>query len=275
MSRLMTSQKILAGCEVGSREAWSAFIAEYTPIMFQLSTVYLPWPAERRNEFWRDSLISLCANNCERLRTFSHQAEREFLVDLRAFLLDQALLKLDASEDATAPPCPTDQVLLVLLKGLPLLHQEIVILRLAGHSNPAIEKMQKISPAIVEKGLERLKADYGLILGKSEDGCLWPAGWNGMMQAVRASKKEGCQPVRQLIRIYDGQTTWYDKDPVEQHRASCLPCMELWISLLEVMAWKREAKPWPREKSEMFLSGLPVQAERKPRKPLLARVFGK
>ena len=73
-----------------------------------------------------DVVLVLWANHYECLRGFPQQAEREFLVGLRAFLLDLPLSKLDSAKDSTAAPRPPVETLGGLLKGLPFFHQETI-----------------------------------------------------------------------------------------------------------------------------------------------------
>ena len=120
----------------------------------QLFGVYSPWAPEARWDYWRDALQALSANECATLKGFSHQSEREFLVDLRAFLQDRAATKLEPSQDAADPPAPTVETLGALLNGLPLLHQEIAFLTLAGYSQRTIENILRITPAVAEEGLD-------------------------------------------------------------------------------------------------------------------------
>jgi hypothetical protein len=275
MSTLLTFHRILASCEGGDPEAWKAFLADYTPMVFQLFAVYLPGTLEWRLEFWREALGVLSANNYEGLRGFSHQSEREFLVDLRAFLLDRVSTKIDSSQDLTSPPAPNLVTLSQLLKGLPLLHQEIVFLTLAGYAQAKLERIMRISPSVAQDGLERLRANYPAALDRSENRCLWPAGWIALTRSTRASKQEDCAPLRQFVRTLDGQASWYDKNPVEEHRSSCLRCLELWTSLLEVVAWERDMEPWPPEKTEPLLSAVPVKAGGGAKKSFLAWVLRK
>jgi hypothetical protein len=275
MSNLMSFHKVLPACEEGSVEAWQAFLGDYSPAIYELFRVYLPLTREEQDQFWRAALVALTGSNFERLRGFEHQAEREFLVDLRAFVLDRALTQLDPSMDATLPPQPTVETLAELLKGLPLLHQEIVFLTLAGYSHASLEKLLRITPTVAQQGLERLKTQYAPLLSRSEDRCLWPAGWTGLTRSLRAAQQENCASLRQLIRILDGQVSWYDKSPVEEHRSACFHCLELWTSLLEVVHWKRQARPWAPAQFEPFLACLPLRAGPKSRRSVFARLFGK
>lgn len=271
----MGFHKVLPACEEGNADAWRVFLADYSPIVDQLFRIYLPLSRAEQNEFWRETLVALSANDFEPLRGFEHQAEREFLVDLRAWVLDRAPAKLHPSEDATLPPSPTGETLTELLKGLPLLHQEVVFLTLAGYSPASLEKLLRTTPTISAPGLARLKAEYALVLDRSEERCLWPAAWIELIRSARAAKGGNCATLRQLVRILDGQASWYDKSPVEEHRSSCLHCLEKWTSLQEVVHWKREGKPWARERIEWLLNVLPLRAHSKPRRWVLSRVLGK
>ncbi len=274
MSKLMTLYKILPGCEEGNPEAWRAFLANYTPTALQLFAIYSPWPPDARLDGWREALRALSANEYAALKGFSHQSEREFLVGLRAFLQDWAAPKLEPRQDATDPAAPTVETLGDLLNGLPLLHQEIAFLALAGYSQSTLEKILRITPGVAEEGLGRLRAGYSQVVERSDDRCLWPSAWIGICKAARAEEQKDCTPLRQLVRVLDGQASWYDKSPAETHRSKCLHCLELWTSLLEVVAWDRTRQPWPAEKVETLLAAVPVKQEKR-KTSMFARMFGK
>jgi hypothetical protein len=272
MSNLMTFHKILPGCEEGNPAAWRAFLADYTPMALQFIGVYSPWAPEASLDCWRDALHALSANECATLKSFSHQSEREFLVGLRAFLQDWTATRLESMQDCSAPPAPTAQTLGALLSGLPVLHQEIAFLTLAGYSQRTLEMILRISPTVADEGLGRLRSSYASVLEQSEDRCLWPSAWIGICGAARASGQKDCTSLRQLIRILDGQASWYDKTPAEEHRSKCLHCLELWTSLLEVVAWDRARQPWPAEKVESLIVDIPRMPEKR-RSSLLARIL--
>jgi hypothetical protein len=240
----------------------------------QFFGIYSPWEGDARLDCWRDVLRALSADTYAALRGFSHQSEREFLVGLRAFLLDWTLPRIESPQDAVDPPAPTVQTLGALLTGLPVLHQEIAFLTLAGYSQRSLEQILRITPAVAGEGLGRLRTNYARVLERSEDQCLWPSAWIGICGAARADEKKDCTPLRKLIRILDGQASWYDKTPAEEHRTKCLHCLELWTSLLEVVAWDRARQPWPAEKIEPLLAAVPVMEE-KPKRSLFARMLGR
>lgn len=223
---------------------------------------------------WRDGLRALGADDCAKLRAFSHQSEREFLVDLRAFIQDLAAAQIEPAQDAVQPPAPSEAVLGDLLQGLPLAHQEIAFLTLAGYSPSTVETILRVTPAIADAGLERLRGNYAQVLERTGDRCLWPAAWLHICRAARANVQKDCVPLRQLVRVLDGQASWYDKSPAEAHRSHCLHCLELWTSLLEMVAWDRTRQPWAADKIAPLLAVVPAKQEQ--RKPsLFARMFGK
>lgn len=274
MPRLITFHRILAGCEEGSREAWQAFLSGYTPIVYQLLGVYFPLTREAQERFWRESLEDLARNHYERLRTFDHQAEREFLYDLRTFLLERGASRLDPSQDTEDAPRPTLETVGALIKGLAFIHQEIVLVKMAGYSNASLEKFFRITPSMAQKGLERLRTKYSIILERPDDKCLWPAAWAEVLRSARAAKTPDCPPLRQFVRILDGQSGWYDKEPTEEHISLCAHCLEHWIALREIIYWRREAQPLPPAEVDALLSCLPLKAENKRRKTFLERMFG-
>ncbi len=273
MSKLLTFQKILPACEEEQAEAWRAFLSQYSPVAFELLDMYVPWTSAQRDAFWRDALLALSAEDYKRLRAFPHQAEREFLVELRAFLFERAQPLLDASKDSARVPGPTREKIAALLEGAPLLHQEIMFLKLAGYSDRTLEQLLRTSPSVGAAGLERLKAEYGAVLEGTEDRCPWPAAWLEMTRSAREARKPDCPVLRQMIRALDGQISWYEKDPLEQHRARCLSCLEHWTALLEVVGWAKRAHPWRDQQVNVFLSALPLNRAGKVKMPFLKRLF--
>jgi hypothetical protein len=236
--------------------------------------IYSFWSPDARMENWRGALRALRANECAALRSFSHQSEREFLVGLRAFLQDWTRPRIASSQDAADPPAPTAQTLGALLSGLPLLHQEIAFLTLAGYSPKTLEKILRITPTVAGDGLGRLRSNYAQVLERIEDQCLWPSAWIGICGAARADEKKDCTPLRRLIRILDGQTSWYDKTPAEEHRTQCLHCLELWTSLLEVVVWDRTRQHLSGEQVEKLGMDTPMTTK-KASKSLTSRVLGR
>lgn len=273
-TKLFTFHRIIAACEEGSPEGWLAFLTGYTPIVFQLFDLYLSSSPQRRENFWQEALGTLTANNFEVLKRLEHRAEIEFLGDLHAFLLERGASRLDPAQDSSLAPKPTPDSVSALLKGLPLVHQEVLFFKLRGYSDASLEKLLVITPTVTAKGLERMRADYSALLGRSEDECLWPGAWAQVIRFARAAKQEKCPPLRQFIRLHEGGLSWSDKDPLEHHVADCLHCIERWTALREIKYWRREAKPRPSAEINVLVSSLPLGAARRARKSLLARMFG-
>ncbi len=270
----MIFQKILPGCEEGSPEAWRAFLGFYGPMATEILGVYTQWDADERLALWRECIGELSANDCAELKKLPHQSEREFLVAMRAHLQDRAAPRLEARKDAAEPPAPASESLTTLLSGLPVIHQEVVFLTLAGYSQKTVENILRTTPSVAGEGLSRLRSAYAGALERPEDRCLWPSAWIGICGEARAGAGKDCATLRQLVRVLDGQASWYDKSPAEDHRTRCLHCLELWTSLLEVVAWDRTRQPWPDEKVEPLLALIPIRKE-KAKPSLFARMLGR
>jgi hypothetical protein len=132
--------------------------------------------------------------------------------------------------------------------------------------------MLRVAPRVAEKAFERLPASFSQA-PPAENRCSRPAEWLCVLRAARAMKKENCPESHQLLRIQDGQVSWYDKEPVEKHVAGCLHCLENWTAIREVSYWRRAAAPLSPAQVERFLQSLPFAAA--PEKSFLKRVLGK
>ena len=274
-TKLLTFHRILPACGQGDREAWRAFLSNYTPIVLQLRSLYFPGlPEERQMEAWGETLRALAANDFEKLKSFGASSEREFLVDLRALLFENGSLGLDPARALVAVPAPTGDSMSALLKTLPLAQQEVAFLKLAGYSDSTLEALLRIPHSLTEKVVERLRPDYGPILGRTEDACPWSGAWQALLREVWARKKEDCADRRIFLHILDGQTTWYEKGPADEKIMSCLHCLEGWVALREVNYWRNVCPPLPENRIEPLLEGLPLSSEPARKKALFGRLFG-
>ncbi|HEX5481194.1 MAG TPA: hypothetical protein VFZ08_01055 [Terriglobia bacterium] len=256
---MLTFHKILQGCQEADAEAWRAFLSDYTPLVFKLAQIYMPDGPEPF-ALWQQALRELSNDDFRLLRTFESQSEREFLASLRAFFLDKGTPE-SANVQSSALPELTAGRLAALVKSLPLLHQQVLFLKLAGYSDGTLEKIFRITPAVAQKSLEGLDAEYHAALGKQHDRNLQPAAWLRLTQELRASRTETCPPLRQFIRIQDGQVGWQEKEPAERHLSECLHCLEAWTALLEISFWRGAAERRPATEIEALLSGLPVKKQ--------------
>lgn len=271
---MLTFHKILAGCEAGGAAAWRAFIADYTPLAGSLTRIYLPG-AQQSEHLWKGALRGLAAENFSLLRGFEHQSEREFLLDLRAFYLGKSQASLDPAFDSKDRPAPTASGVAEMLKGAPLVHQEVLFLKLAGYSNATLEKIFRLTPAVAQASLARLGEAY-LSAAQTDQGAC-PSAWLAMLGELWAARTEKCPTARLFIRIQEGQIGWQEKDPAEKHVSECLPCLERWTALRELAYWRWAAPPVAAAQVENLLTALPLSntnAHAK-RKSLLSRLFAK
>ena len=278
---IYTFHKVREQCEQGNAEAWRAFLALYGPLCMHLLAMYAP-DGVGADPVWARTLRSLADHNFERFRGTARQSEREFLADVRA-LLFEVIEEEDAEAGASKASAATPEArastvkldtekLAALLEGLPLLHQEMLFFKLAGYCDGTIELMLRVAPRVAEKSFERLSPDFAAALDAKKDRCAWPRDWLSILRQARAAKKETCPELHQILRVHDGQVSWYDKEPVEKHTSGCLYCLERWTALREVNYWRRAASAVSPEQIEEWLRVLPVRVEEK--KSFLRRVLG-
>jgi hypothetical protein len=288
---LLTFHRVREQCEHADAGSWRAFLTLYGPLGLYLLGMYAPEGASSDRAFVK-TLSALAENNFERFRGTARQNEREFLADVRALLLDMvteedagrggaseaSVAVADATATADAGTAArrdglSPERLAALFEGLPLLHQEMLFFKLAGYSDGSIEKMLRVAPRVAEKSFARLSPDFAAALTAQKDRCLWPEGWLAILRQARAAKQEKCPELHQILRVHDGQVSWYDKEPVEKHVSGCLYCLERWTALREVGYWRRMASAVSAEQVEEWLRVLPVRAEEK-KKSFLRRVLG-
>jgi hypothetical protein len=274
-----TFHKIRERCEQPDPGAWRAFLTFYSPLCLRLLAVYLPEEGASAPRIWERTLQALAENDFERVRAAARKSEREFLADVRALLLDHAADHVSSSppaENASARSRVDLGQLGKLLEGLPLLHQEMLFLKLAGYGDATLEGMFRIAPRVAAQAFDRLLPDYAAARNIEQDGCPWSGEWLALLRQARAARTEKCPELFQFLRIQDGQVSWYEKEPAEKHVAGCRHCLEAWTALREVGYWRHTAPPLPAAKIEQFLRVLPlgVAAPDKPNKSLLRRFFG-
>jgi hypothetical protein len=264
-----TFHKVREQCPAGNSEAWAAFLEFYTPLAMHLLKMYLPQGGAAPELVWEQTLAALSGDDFQRLRATEANSEREFLVDLRALLLDHALA---ASQPAIADASLDLERLAKLLEGLPLLQREMLFHKLAGYTDGSIEHMLRMAPRVAQAAFARLDPDFAAALQAQSDGCQWPGAWLALLSDARGKKQTSCTALHQFLRIHDGQVSWYDKEPIEAHVAACPRCLEAWAALREVSYWRKAAAAVAPAELERYMRVLPLAAPSK--KNFFQRVFG-
>ena len=269
---LFTFHKIREQSEKGGGEAWRALLEFYGPVFFRLLEIHAAMARGEAPPVVKKMLAELTANGFERLRATARQSEREFLGDLRALLLDAANDALASQKSEIPGGAFEPEKVGKLLDGLPLLHKEMVFFKLAGYTDATIERIMRLSPRVAEKAFERLAGEYEAARQSEKDRCPRPTAWLPFLKQARGMKIESCTPAHEMVRIHDGQVSWYDKEPVEKHVSGCLHCLEAWTGLREVGYWRRAADPLSRTKIDDFLEIIPAEKLPAKKKSLFARL---
>jgi hypothetical protein len=132
--------------------------------------------------------------------------------------------------------------------------------------------MLRVAPRVADKAMERLAPAHGAAQKNEQDACPWPGEWLAVLQEARAAKKEDCKDLHEFMRIQDGQVSWYEKEPIENHVTGCLYCLERWTALREVVHGRKVAAALDATMVERLLRAVPGGISEK--KSLLKRVFG-
>jgi hypothetical protein len=257
---LYTFHKIREQSEQSNADAWRALLAFYGPALFRLLEIHAAIPSREALPVVKKILAELAANGFERLRAAPRQSEREFLGSLRALLLEAALNSAGPkdskplTEGAFVP-----ERISKLLDDLPLLHKEMLLFRLAGYTEDTIERIMRVSPRMAEKAFERLSGEYAAARQAEHDRCPWPGAWLAFLKQARSSKTENCTPPQEIVRIHDGQVSWYEKEPVEKHVSACLHCLDAWTGIREVGHWRLAAEPLSASQIGELLEVIPVE----------------
>jgi len=270
---LFTFHKIREQSEQGTAEAWRALLEFYAPAFFRLLEIEGAMSAQEALPVVKKMLGDLTGNGLERLHATSRQSEREFLGDLRAMLLEAAAEYVSAKNPETlaAGAFEPDKIA-NLLDGLPLLHKEMLFFRLAGYTENTVERVMRLSPRVAEKAFERLAGEYQAARLTERDQCPWPAAWLAFLKQARGLKTENCTPTHEMVRIHDGQVSWYEKEPVEKHVSGCLHCLEAWTGLREVGYWRRAADPISASQIDQLFEVIPVEKTLTKKKSFLQRL---
>lgn len=265
---LFTFHKIREQSEQGNAAAWRALLEFYAPAFVRLLEIHGAIHPREASAVLKKMLAGLTANGFERFRACSRQSERDFLGELRALLLEAAV-ESTAPKDSQIPASGAfePEKISKLLEDLPLLHKEMLFLKLAGYTENSLERVMRVSPRVAEKAFERLAGEYQAVRHTEKDRCPWPAAWLAFLQQARSLKAENCIASHEMVRIHDGQVSWYDKEPVEKHLSTCLHCLEAWIGLREIGYWRRAADTLSSSEIEQLLEVIPV--ERPPAKKSL------
>jgi len=270
---LFTFHKIREQSEQGKAEAWRALLEFYAPAFFRLLEIDGAMSAQEALPVTKKMLGDLTGDGFGRLRGTSRQSEREFLGDVRVMLLEAAADQVSAKNPETSATGVFEpDKIAKLLDGLPLLHKEMLFFRLAGYTEDTVERVMRLSPRVAEKAFDRLAGEYQAARQSERDRCPWPAAWLAFLKQARSLKTENCTPTHEMVRIHDGQVSWYEKEPVEKHVSGCLHCLEAWTGLREVGYWRRAADPISTSLIDQLFEVIPVEKTLTKKKSFLQRL---
>ena len=252
--------RIIEGCREGDFLAWKSLTAAYTALAGRFICHYLTPDQEVKEEFWSQVLRALASEKAADLERLASQDEREFLVYFREYIFRKGKEILPAAGPEAIDFSLTADLVLEILKDLPLLHRELVFLKLAGYSDRTLEGLLRVNPSVAVGGMEKLERRIPGVLAQERDQMSRPAAWNKLWFEIQGMRRENCVPVRKFARCFDGQISWSDKEQMERHLAECLYCFERYLCMKELVYYMRELQPASEEDIGRFMDALPFQA---------------
>jgi len=269
---LFTFHKIREQSEQGNAPAWRALLEFYGSTLIRLLEIHAAISPREAFPVAQKTMAALAADNFARLRATPRESEREFLGALRGLLFETALESGVSRESATPGGALQPKTITKLLDDLPLLHKEMLFFKLGGYTDNTIERIMRLSPRVADQAFQRLAGEYQRAREAQQDRSPWPASWLAFLKQARALKTENCTPAHEMVRIHDGQVSWYDKEPVEKHVSGCLHCLQEWTGLREVGYWRRVADPLASSEIEELLAVIPVDKAPARKKSFFARL---
>jgi hypothetical protein len=116
---------------------------------------------------------------------------------------------------------------------------------------PSAGALMRVAPPTVEKIRTRAAE---LIRGKADS-------WNRSMMAdngltlgrqAAAARGNDCLPIKALLDVLDGRTTWREKEVMERHLNTCWHCVDHYARMQEVMGLLRACKPYSDSEAEPY-----------------------
>ena len=223
---------MLEGCREGNRGACRQLVQSYLSLAEFWIDHYFRVLRPHRDQILVELLKSSIVEPDGLLKTFQGTWEREFLREWRLYTLRLCRGRAVYVDGPTSPPLTRDQ-LAELLKGFPLLHQQLVWFRMCQIPLKEVVQILSMRPEAAEpvlvKALER-GAEMTLPLSSEERILSIPP---NLLVEIDNEKTEDCVPVRLFNKIIDGQALWAEKEKAEGHAADCLYCLSTLTALKE------------------------------------------
>jgi hypothetical protein len=261
-----TCAEMVARCLERDQTAWRQFIGDHVPFAAAILDRYFPALASRREELCDALLARTAADECRFFRDYSGQSDREFLLHLRDLAIEIGSARQPA---APAPDVPLDwETFDKAFAGFTALERQgvwlFVLAPQAGDRDKILRLAPEAAAAHLSKAQEALRAACDR----------WSADMLAqnaplLAREARAHRTNDCAEPKKFLHLLDGQTTWRDREILEQHLAACWHCVDVLSRFRESIFLARSIQPLPQSQIEAYWKRMNIESPRPSRWKLL------
>ena len=250
-----TCFQMVRDCRADLPQGWRYFAAEYVPVIRRILAHYSPGDPDPEQQLER-VLLALRRPESSIFQSIDPSPERWFVAEMRQVIL--------AALPAPAPAMALDlETVTAALAPLTMTEKQAAWFETLRYDAPTTAELMRISPGTVEK--IRLRA-ADLLRGKQD---MWNRALmadNGLSLGREAAAARGkdCLPVKALLDILDGRTTWREREIMEQHVSICWHCVDHHARMQEVIGFMRVCRQLPEAEAVRYYKVLGVAPERRP-----------
>jgi hypothetical protein len=250
---IYTCYEMIGDCRADKPEGWAYFVSNYVPVVRRLLAHYATSDAAGLERV-------LAALRADLFSSLEPMPERPFVAALRQRVLAQlearpAEIALDLETVAAA------------LAPLTLVEKQAAWFETMGYDAARTGTMLRVSRETVEairgRAAERIRGavDAWSATVLRENG-------RALGQAAAAAAPSGpdaeCVPVRTILDVLDGRSTWLGREQMERHVTGCWHCIDHFCRMMEVVELLRENHPLSAGEAAPFRKLLGVEEARRP-----------
>ena len=257
-----TFLEMLQDCRGGNRRACKQLVQGYLSLAEFWIDHYFPALSPQRDQIITELLKTSIVDRDGLLNTFQGTWEREFLCEWRLYTLRLCRARAVFVNGPTSTPLLRDQ-LKVLLKGFPLLQQELLWFHMCHLPTREVAQILSVRSEGIEPILAKaLARGVEMNLPLSSEGQI-PSMPPGLLVELDSVRGEDCVPVKLFSKIIDGQAVWAEKEKAEDHATDCLRCLSNLTALKEIIFKLRTLPTVDPLRTENFVTSVMGTPEEK------------
>ncbi len=251
-----TCYEMIDDCRRGRPPGWTHLVTNFVPAFARLLEHYRP--GATGNDFWARFLAALRDDPNSPLASVQAVSEREFVFEMRDFLLAFAGVEPAGGE----VDWPAFQEALAPLTAV---EKQVVWLETMDYDTAAAAALVRVSE---ETGAQTRRRAAGLLHEHLPGFSI--ADHAPALRHMASTAEDKPIAVRQLLRALDGQMKWSERQDLDAHLAGSWHDIDRFCRVREADAAVRDTNPLSPEQAAPILASMGVKPAAK---PLWKRVF--